>query len=80
MNFMKSYIVLAFCLFTTIEVSAQKFGYINSQILIQQIPEVKEANAELETLKQQYEKQGQDKVTSLRTKYAALERKQHTGR
>ncbi|MEL6122794.1 MAG: OmpH family outer membrane protein [Bacteroidota bacterium] len=63
----------------TVNVSAQKFGYINSQQLIQQIPQVKEANAELETIRSQYEKQGQDKVTALKTKYAALERKQAQG-
>lgn len=67
------------CLFATVAVSAQKFGYINSQELIQQIPEVKEANAELETVKAQYEKQGQDRIGSLQTKYQALERKQAQG-
>lgn len=70
---------MVICLATTVAVSAQKFGYINSQELIQQIPQVKEANAELETIKAQYEKQGQDKVTALQTKYAALERKQAQG-
>ncbi len=65
--------------FSTISLSAQKFGYINSQELIGQIPQVKEANAELETIKKQYEKQGQDKVTALQTKYQALERKQAQG-
>ena len=79
MKNMKTYILFTICLFAVVAVSAQKFGYINSQVLIQQIPEVKEANAELETLKQQYEKQGQDKVTALQTKYAALERKQSQG-
>ena len=64
---------------TAFALSAQKFGYINSQELIGQIPQVKEANAELETIKKQYEKQGQDKVTSLQTKYQALERKQAQG-
>ena len=63
----------------TLAASAQKFGYINSQQLIQQIPQVKEANAQLETSKQQYEKLGQDKVAALQTKYAALERKQAQG-
>ncbi len=74
-----SYTFLAFCLLITANLSAQKFGYINSQALIQQIPQVKEANAELEALKKQYEKQGQDKVQSLQTKYQALERKQAQG-
>lgn len=59
--------------------NAQKFGYLNSQSLIQQLPQVKEANSELETIKKQYEKQGQDKVTALQTKYQALERKQAQG-
>ncbi len=79
MKALKTYLLLTFCMMATVMVSAQKFGYINSQQLIQQIPQVKEANAELETIKNQYEKQGQDKVTALQTKYAALERKQAQG-
>lgn len=74
-----SYTFMAVCLLMSISLNAQKFGYINSQALIQQIPQVKEANAELETIKKQYEKQGQDKVASLQTKYQALERKQAQG-
>ncbi len=73
------FLLIGICLITTVAVSAQKFGYINSQELIQQIPEVKEANAELETVKAQYEKQGQDRIAALQTKYQALERKQAQG-
>ena len=73
------YSFLLTILFISASLSAQKFGYINTQILIQEIPEVKQANAELETIKTQYEKQGQDKISSLQTKYAALERKQAQG-
>lgn len=72
------YSIAIFVLSST-AVSAQKFGYINSQLLIGQIPEVKEANANIETLKKQLEKQGQELVTSLQTKYQALERKQAQG-
>ncbi len=79
MNKLHRYLILAFCLFATLAVSAQKFGYINSQQLIQQIPQVKEANAELETLQKQYESQIQNKATSLQTKYQALARKQDQG-
>lgn len=53
--------------------SAQKFGYINSQELISQLPEVKEANANIETLKTQLQKKGQDMITALQTKYTQLE-------
>lgn len=73
------YVVLSFFLCASFVTNAQKFGYINSQELIQQIPQVKEVNAELETLKAQYEKQGQGKVSALQTKYQALERKQAQG-
>jgi outer membrane protein len=73
------YIIIALGLCLSLSASAQKFGYINSQELIQQIPQVKEVNAELETLRTQYEKQGQDKIAALTTKYQALERKQAQG-
>ena len=79
MNKFKSYLLWCICLLTTVAVSAQKFGYINSQQLIQQIPQVKEANAELETLQKQFEKEAQDKINSLQTKYEALGRKQEQG-
>ena len=76
---MKTFLLVVVCALGSLGLNAQKFGYLNSQALIQQIPEVKEANAELETLKKQYENQGQDMVTALQTKYAALERKQSQG-
>lgn len=79
MNKLRSYLILTFCLFATIAVSAQKFGYINSQQLIQQIPQVKEANSSIETLQKQYEKELENKATSLQTKYQALGRKQEQG-
>lgn len=53
--------------------SAQKFGYINSQELISQLPEVKEANANIETLKTQLQKKGQDMIAALQKKYSQLE-------
>lgn len=56
---------------------AQKVGFINSQELISQLPEVKEANANIETLKKQLQKKGEDMITSLRTKYQALQQKQN---
>lgn len=58
---------------------SQKFGYLNTQELIQQIPEVKEANTNIETYKTQLQKKGQDMVKSLQTKYQALEQKQGSG-
>ena len=58
---------------------AQKFGYINTAELIQLMPEVKEANANIETYKTQLQKKGQEMVESLQKKYVELERKQSAG-
>lgn len=58
---------------------AQKFGYINSQELMQNIPEVKEANSNIETFKTQLQRKGQDKVKALQAKYQALQVKQENG-
>lgn len=62
-----------------VSVQAQKFGYINSQELISQLPEVKEANSKIETLKKQLQKKGEEMITGLQTKYAALQKKQADG-
>lgn len=79
MNKLRTYLIWSICLLATVALSAQKFGYINSQQLIQQIPQVKEAQAELETLQKQYEKELESKALSLQTKYQALGRKQEQG-
>lgn len=60
-------------------IQAQKFGYINSQELIQNIPEVKEANSNIETYTSQLQKKGQEMLKTLQTKYEALERKRAQG-
>ena len=62
-----------------ISAQAQKFGYINSQELIAQLPEVKEANSKIETLKKQLEKKGQEMITSLKAKYADVQKRQADG-
>jgi len=65
-------VAVAFASFS-MTASAQKFGYINSQELISQLPEEKEANANIETLKTQLQKKGQEMITALQTKYSRLE-------
>jgi outer membrane protein len=77
-SFKLLFFTVAFAAFT-LSVQAQKFGYINSQELISQLPEVKEANAKIETLKKQLQKKGEDMITSLRTKYNDLQKKQNEG-
>jgi len=72
-------LVAGLMMFAMPNITAQKFGYINSQQLMQEIPEVKEANANIETFKTQLQRKGQDKVKALQAKYQALQQKQERG-
>ena len=79
---MKKFINVALALviiFTAQSLSAQKFAYVNTQEILQALPEVKEANANIETFRNQLINLGQKKVETLRTKYAELEQKQAQG-
>ena len=58
---------------------AQKFGYVDSQALISELPAVKEANAEIETLKAQMQKKGQAMIAALETKVRDLQEKEQRG-
>ena len=52
--------------------NAQKFGYLNSAALLDEMPEVKAANTSLQTFQEQLVKQGRAKVEALQTKYQKL--------
>lgn len=78
-NLTRVFSIACFVFLAVFSGNAQKFGYINSQALITGIPEVKEAEANLETFQGQLEKQGQDMLAKLQTKYQDLERKQAQG-
>lgn len=74
------YLFLVLCLVAGTQfVSAQKFGYINSQALLAEMPEVKQADANLEALQKQLQKKGQQMLTSLQSKYQELQRKEQQG-
>lgn len=78
---MKSFLLSAILMVgLTSGMQAQKFGYINSQELLSQLPEVKESTANIETLKKQLQKKGQDMVAALQQKYTALQQDQEQGR
>lgn len=59
--------------------SAQKFSYVNTADVLQSLPEVKQANSELETYRNQLINLGQKRVETLRSKYADLEQRQAQG-
>ena len=78
---MKIFKYLALGAFMTIATMshAQKFGYINSQALLAEMTEVKQAEANLDALKKQLQKKGQQMLTNLEAKYKDLQRKEEQG-
>ncbi len=57
----------------------QKFAYINSQAILGNLPEVKQANANIETFRNQLISLGQKKLEALQKKYQELDQKQKKG-
>ena len=77
-NFSK-YILALVLVGSVINVFGQKFGYVDTQSLLMDMPDVKEANSNIETFTTQLQKRGQDMVQSLQSKAQVLERKQAQG-
>lgn len=57
----------------------QKFAYVNSQELLQDLPEVKAADAEIKTLQQQMQNKGQEMFEAYQAKLLELQRKREAG-
>jgi len=74
-----NYAFIAVALLATNSMVAQTYGYIDSQSIIASMPEVQEANSQIETHKKQLQNLGQDMLKKLQTKYQALEQKQAQG-
>ena len=58
---------------------AQNFAYINSQAILGNLPEVKQANANIETFRNQLISLGQKKLEALQKKYQDLDQRQKGG-
>jgi outer membrane protein len=68
-------------MFTMVAMStqAQKFGFIDSDALLFEMPKVKQAKANLEVLQKQLQTKGQNMVTEFQTKYQQLETQKAQG-
>lgn len=58
---------------------AQKFGYVNSATILTEMPEVKQAEANLEAMQKQLQKKGQGMVEKLQQDYAVVQQKVERG-
>ncbi|NBB89339.1 MAG: OmpH family outer membrane protein [Bacteroidetes bacterium] len=75
----RNIVFLVFALLFSVSMMGQKFGYMDSNELVAEMPEVKQADAKLETLQKQLQKQGQAKLQALQQKAQDLERKERQG-
>jgi outer membrane protein len=69
-------LVLALMISMTSGVFAQKFGFCNSAALLAELPEVKQADSDLQAYQAQLTKKGQQMVQVLQTKAADLQKRQ----
>lgn len=72
--------ILALCvMLMSIGANAQKVGFINSSEILEAMPEVKQANSDLEVMKNMFKKKGEEMITELQTKYQDFQQKQASG-
>ncbi len=78
---MKKTILLAVAFLLTISSTtfAQKIGYCNSVMLLQEMPEVKQADSDLQAYQAQLTKRGQEMVQQLQAKDNELQKKKADG-
>ena len=63
----------------TVSMNAQSFGYVNSAAILAEMPDVKQADANLEALQKQLQKKGQGMVEQLQKDYASIQRQVESG-
>lgn len=77
---MLKFVALLLVLVGTLNIAqAQKFGYINSAELLTEMPEVKQAEANLDALQKQLQKKLQGSVEQLQKDYVEIQQKIERG-
>jgi outer membrane protein len=59
--------------------NAQKFGYVNSALILKDLPEMKQFQSTMESFQKQLEKQGESKLTAFQQKQQAAAQKKQQG-
>ncbi len=76
---MKYALTATFGLMLTLTAQAQKFGFVNSGSILEGMPQVKEAESNLEALGKQLQAKGEKMMQDFQLKYQELERKVQAG-
>lgn len=78
-KFFQVVVLLAVFMAATTTAEAQKFGYINSNAILAELPEVKQMRSNLEGLQTQLQKKGQQMLAEYQTKQQDAAAKQQAG-
>jgi outer membrane protein len=76
---MKKISFLVLLSFFVLAGTAQNLAYVNTQMILSEMPEVKQANSNLETFRNQLINLGQMRIEAFQKKYQELELKQQRG-
>lgn len=68
-NSLKTVLLILGLAAVALNLNAQKFGYLNSAVLLGELPEVKAADSEIETYQKQLMSSGEAMVKAFETKY-----------
>lgn len=71
--------IVLLLLMAAINVQAQKFGYINTAEILADMPEVKQAEVDIENFSTALQKKGQAKVKTLEEKYGKIQQQMQAG-
>lgn len=71
--------LVAFFMINLDTTEAQKYGYLSSEALINSMPEVKAADANLQTMMEQFQKKGEQMVEAFKKKEAEAMQKKELG-
>ena len=72
-------LLMAFIVITSETLQAQKFGYVNSNMLLAELPATKQAEAQLAAYQQMMQKQYQQKLEQLQSDYSIIQQKIERG-
>ena len=70
---------LTISVWAPLQSNAQKVACINSQEILATMPEVKQANSDIEVMKSMFQKKGEEMVKELQMKYQTLQQQQAKG-
>jgi len=76
---MKNILFVLLAVITSLQISAQKFGYVNSTQLLAEHPEIKTADTQLQSYQAELMAQGQQKVQAFETKYQQYVKEANAG-